>query len=158
MKRLKRYLKNMKKNRSSIKTKRGFTLVELMVVLVVLGGLMTILLVSLSGSGVNEKAAKLHMRASKAQLELALLNFQSDFGRYPSTDEGLSALVTAPAGIDSSQFPPRGYIEKKFILDPWKRQYQYNVDSGSYEIKSLGADGQEGGEGPNADIDLMNLD
>ena len=142
---------------SQRKHRRGFTLVELMVVLVVLGGLMTILLVSLSGSGVNEKAAKLHLQASKAQLEMGLLNFQSTFGRYPRGDEGLDALVTAPPGVEAGQFPPRGFVEKKFTLDPWKRPYEYRNDTGTYEILSLGADGQPGGEGQNADISLMDL-
>ena len=150
-------ISSLKKLRK-LKKKRGFTLVELMVVLVVLGGLMTILLVSLSGSGVNEKAAKLHLRASKAQIEMGLLQFNSTYGRYPRTDEGLDALVTAPPGEDSASFPAKGFVDKKFILDPWKNKYEYRNDTGDYQITSLGADGQPGGEGQNADVNLNTLE
>ncbi len=138
---------------------RGFTLIELMVVLVILGTLMGILIFNLSDSGIDEKKARVQLIASKAHIEMGLFNFQQQFGRYPSTDEGLEALIRAPGDLDQSQYPVKGFIQKKHIEDPWKRIYRYELkEDGSYDVYSLGADGAEGGEGKNADIHLSELE
>ncbi len=138
---------------------RGFTLIELMVVLVILGTLMGILIFNLSDSGIDEKKARVQLIASKAHIEMGLFNFQQKFGRYPSTDEGLEALIRAPGDLDQSQYPEKGFIQKKHIEDPWKRVYKYELkEDGSYDVYSLGADGAEGGEGKNADLHLSELE
>lgn len=138
--------------------KRGFTLIELMVVLVVLGSLMTILIVSLQDSGIDEKQARLKMLKSKAVIETSLFEFKAKLGRYPAEEEGLMALVSAPAGIEATSYPSGGFLKEEQIKDPWGNVFQYRInDSGRYEIISLGADGAEGGEGTNADINLDNI-
>lgn len=141
------------------KNQKGFTLIELMVVLVILGTLMGILIFNLSDSGIDEKKARVQMIASKAHIEMGLFNFQQKFGRFPNSDEGLEALVSAPPDIDSSLYPSRGFVSKKHILDPWKRVYRYQLlEDGNYDVYSLGADGAEGGEGKNADIHLSEIE
>ena len=141
------FIKKMRK-------RRGFTLIELMVVLVVLGGLMGLLVGSLQDSGLDEKQTKLQLQTARSKLELALFDFKSAFGRYPRTDEGLEALVDAPTDVDSSSFPAGGFVKKPQILDPWGNVFQYSYENGKYSIVTLGADGQEGGEGLNADQSL----
>lgn len=141
------------------KFQKGFTLIELMVVLVILGTLMGILIFNLSDSGINEKKARVQLIASKAHIEMGLFNFQQKFGRFPSSDEGLEALVEAPPGLDASLYPSKGFISKKHILDPWKKVYRYQIlDDGNYDVYSLGADGAEGGEGVNSDIHLSDIE
>lgn len=124
----------------------GFTLIELLVVLVVLT-----LLASLVGprvldqlGGAKTKTAALQIADLQKSLEL----FQLDVGRFPTTEEGLEALVTRPANATTWNGP---YIKGKIPLDPWNNPYRYSL-AGQYEILSLGADGATGGEGENADI------
>ncbi|MCS6985143.1 MAG: type II secretion system major pseudopilin GspG [Leptospiraceae bacterium] len=152
-----RLRKITRKNIKSIARRRGFTLIEILIVIAVLGMLMTLLFVSLSDAGIDEKTAKLHFLASKSKLEFALFEFKNRYGRYPTSDEGLRALITPPPGIDSKDFPSRGFIEEKYTLDPWKRPYEFRSDGASYEVVSLGADGQPGGEGINKDINLKDI-
>ncbi len=147
----------LKRAQRALRKKRGFSLIEILIVIAVIGMLMTIFFVSIQDSGVDEKTARLHMVTSKAKLDFALFEYKNKYGRYPTTDQGLDALLRPPADVDAATFPPRGFIEEKFILDPWKRKYEYISDGGSYEIKTLGADGQPGGEGNNRDIDLNSL-
>lgn len=137
-----------------LRKRRGFTLIELMVVLVVLGGLMGLLIGNLSDSGLDEKQTNLQLQSARAKLELALFDFKSTFGRYPRSDEGLEALVEAPADVDTGMYPAGGFVKRQQILDPWGNPYMYTYEDGSYAMKSLGADGQEGGAGQNADRPL----
>ena len=128
----------------------GFTLVELLVVLVIL-----VLLASLVGPRVigylgssRTKAAKVQVQSLATALEL----FKVDTGRYPSTGEGLKALVEAPPGIAAWNGP---YLSKKDVpSDPWGRPYAYRSpgEHGAFDIVSLGADNQRGGTGENEDI------
>ncbi|TQV64852.1 MAG: type II secretion system protein GspG [Halothiobacillaceae bacterium] len=129
---------------------RGFTLIELLVVLVILG-----LLAGLVGPQVlkyvgrsKSDTAKLQIEQLGASLDLFLL----DAGRYPTGDEGLSALVSAPNGARNWSGP---YLKKGFIpKDPWGNDYQYRAPGqhAPYDLQSLGADGRSGGSGENADI------
>lgn len=132
----------------------GFTLVEIMVVVAIIAVLASIIVPNVVGRDDQARVTKAQqdIRAFSSQLDL----FKLDNFRYPSTDEGLEALVTQPA--DVKNWAPGGYI-KKLKKDPWERDYIY-ISPGSsspYEIISLGADGQEGGEGYNADIISSNL-
>lgn len=147
----------VKRKKINFSKKRGFTLIEILIVIAVIGTLMTLLFVSLTDSGIDEKTARLHLLASKSKIEFALFEFKNRFGRFPTSDEGLQALVNAPPGIDPNQYPSRGFIEEKYILDPWKRPYEYRSDGSVYEVLSLGADGQPGGEGVNRDINLKEI-
>jgi general secretion pathway protein G len=128
----------------------GFTLVELLVVLVIL-----VLLASLVGPRVVGYLGSSRVKAAKVQIEglgSALELYRLDTGRYPSTEEGLKALVQAPAGVDTWKGP---YLTKKEVpSDPWNRPYNYRSPGqhGPFEIFSLGADNQAGGTGENEDI------
>jgi general secretion pathway protein G len=128
----------------------GFTLVELLVVLVILSLVMGLVgprvLSYLSSS--RERAAKLQLQSFSAALDLYYL----DMGRYPSTSEGLQALVKAPAGQDKWAGP---YIQQGAVPpDPWGAPYEYRTPgrSKAYAITSLGSDGRRGGEDDAADI------
>ncbi len=127
----------------------GFTLIELLVVMLILG-----LLAALVGPKLFGKVGKAKIKAAKAQISLiedALDAFRLDVGRYPTTEEGLQALVEQPSGVDKWDGP---YLKKKVPKDPWDHDYVYKCpgDHGDYDLYSLGADGEEGGEGENADI------
>lgn len=138
------------KKQKSVKAQRGFTLLELMIVLVILGGLMSVLFFSLRGSNIDAKKAKIEMGVTFMKVQAALEEFRNQQGRYPSTEEGLNALHTAPPGV--TNYTP--VLDKKFTVDPWKTPFKYVLEGGRYRLISLGADACEGGEGENADIDL----
>jgi len=128
---------------------RGFSLIELIVVLVILGLLATVV-----GPKVMDRLAKGKSEIAKLQidqLEGALGLYRFDLGRFPSTSEGLTALAQDP-GIQNWSGP---YLDKLTLpKDPWGREYQYRAPGqyGDYDLFSLGADGVEGGEEENADI------
>ena len=134
---------------SERKRERGFSLIELIVVLVILGLLATIV-----GPSVMNRLGKGKADIARVQidnLEGALSLFRFDIGRYPNTSEGLLALVEDP-GMQNWGGP---YLEKKRVpVDPWGREYEYRCpgQNGDYDIVCFGADGIEGGEGDNADI------
>jgi general secretion pathway protein G len=128
----------------------GFTLVELLVVLVIL-----VLLASLVGPRVVGYLGTSRVKTAKVQIESlgsAIELYRIDNGRYPTTDEGLKALVQAPPGADGWKGP---YLTKKDVPnDPWNRPYNYRSPGqhGPFDIFSLGADNQPGGTGENEDI------
>ena len=128
--------------------KRGFTLVELLVVLAILALLAGIVGPKVLGQlgGAKAKTAAVQI----ADLEKTLELFKLDVGRYPTADEGLNALVTKPPGAAAWTGP---YLKGGVPLDPWSHPYVYKPGpGGTVEILSLGADGAPGGEGENADI------
>lgn len=132
-----------------IGNKRGFTLAEIMVVVVIIG-----LLAGLVLPKIFPKLAQGKQGAAKAQIELlgqALDSFRMDVGAYPTSSEGLNALLQNP-GVEHWDGP---YLKKNVIPnDPWKKPYQYQCPGshGDYDLLSYGRDGASGGEGEDADI------
>lgn len=129
---------------------RGFTLLELLVVIVIIG-----LLAAYVGPKYFSQLGKSEVTVAKAQIEAfekALDTYRLDVGRYPTTEEGMGALMTAPPTAGAKWNGP--YLKKGVPADPWGRPYAYKSpgSKGEYEITSLGKDGQPGGTGDNADI------
>ncbi len=142
------------------KSRGGFTLIELMVVIVIIGLLASIVvprLMDAAGEG-RISTAKVQIR----QLETGLKLFKLKHGFYPSTDQGLEALISAPgSGRIPENYPRGGYLESLEVPDdPWGNEYIYESPGShgfDYEIVSLGADGISGGEDENADIESWNI-
>ena len=137
------------RNRGRWRDARGFTLVELLVVMVILGLLAALVVPSYLG-----RERKARAQAAKTQIELlgtALDTFRLDVGRYPNTQEGLQALRTSPGGLPRWDGP---YLKKEVPLDPWGRAYTYESPGqhGDYDLSTHGADGAPGGDGDSRDI------
>jgi len=131
---------------------RGFTLIELMVVILILAILAALVVPRVLGKAAQAKV-------SKAQADLSTLSgeiqqFKLDCDRYPSTEEGLNALRVAPSDLSSKWKGP--YIDKDIPNDPWGNQYHYQYPGQNgpetYDLYSYGSDNQPGGEGDAADI------
>ncbi len=129
----------------------GFTLVELMVVIVIIGLLATIVALNVLPSGDTARIQK--AKADIATIEQGLELYRLQMGGYPTTTQGLQALVTPPAGADAARYQAGGYI-KRLPQDPWSRPYLYASPGqhGAADIWTLGADGKDGGQGIDADI------
>lgn len=134
----------------------GFTLLEVMVVIVIISLLATFVVPNLIGD--KEKADQKKAMADIVALENALDNYRLDNSVYPTTDQGLEALVSKPTNPEPRAYRTGGYI-KRLPNDPWGRPYQYQSpgEKGTVDVFSYGADGQEGGEGSNADIGNWNI-
>ena len=137
------------------KPARGMTLIEILVVLVLLAVIMSVVAGNYLGRGEKAKAdaAKIEIGQISQTLDL----YKLEVGRFPTTQEGLQALITAPSGVTNWNGPywKKGTVPK----DPWGNEYKYTspAQNAPYEIISLGADGKEGGEGPNADLSSSKL-
>jgi len=141
---------NILRRRVPTRLERGMTLIEILVVLVLIGVVLGIVGGNFIGRGEKAKAdaAKIEI----GQIAQALDLYKLEIGRYPSSSEGLQALVSAPAGASNWNGP---YWKKAQIpKDPWGHEYRYSApgQGGPYDIVSLGADGAEGGDGANKDI------
>ncbi len=140
-----------RKQAASRVRQRGFTLIELMVVIAIIGVLAAVVTTNLLSSAEegNVTAAKAQIK----QFETSLMNYKLKKGSFPSTSEGLQALVS---GTGDQRF----LNSKEVPKDPWNNDYQYKAGSADgfpYEIISYGADGQPGGDGYNADIKSTEL-
>ena len=130
----------------------GFTLVELMVVIVIVGLLATIVVINVIPLGDQGRIPKAKSDISTIEGALELYKLQNN--NYPGTTDGLGALLSPPADLaDPSRYQKGGYI-KKLPKDPWGRDYLYASPGqhGAFDVWSYGADGNEGGEGADADI------
>ena len=140
---------------SSASLQRGFTLIEIMVVVFILGLLVTLVAPKIIGR--SDEARRTKAAADIKAIEQALHLYKLDNGAYPTTDQGLKALVTKPdSGVIPIRWNPDGYLEK-LPIDPWGRMYIYLSNGDKFLLKSLGADGEEGGEGKYADVDSRDL-
>jgi general secretion pathway protein G len=136
----------------------GFTLIEIMVVVVILGILAAIIIPKISDRPEQARRTKAVMDIKS--IETALSLYQMDTGSYPSTEQGLEALVEKPTtGQIPVSYNEGGYL-KKVPLDPWKNPYIYVCPGahGDFDLISYAADGEEGGEGKFADINNWELD
>ena len=149
-----------------LRNARGFTFIEIMVVVAILAILAALVIPRIMGRTDDAKrtAAKVQIRNIEGALQL----YKLDNGVYPSTEQGLKALVEKPSvGVIPKKWKIGGYLPK-LPEDPWQNPYKYMSPSqrrnaagsplGEYEIMSLGTDGEVGGEGINADITNLNLD
>ncbi len=135
----------------------GFTLIELMVVIVILGLLATIIMPKILDR--PEQARRLKAKVQIRNFQSALALFKTDTGSFPTTSQSLEALINDP-GLKG--WKRGGYIEGgKVPLDPWSNPYMYlcpGVHGEDYEIESYGKDGEDGGAGDDADIESWNID
>ncbi|MBC8418951.1 MAG: type II secretion system major pseudopilin GspG [Proteobacteria bacterium] len=138
----------------------GFTLIELMVVIVILGILAGLIIPRIMGR--PEEARQMKAKIQMESIETSLRLYKLDNGSYPSTEQGLQALVEPPAvGELPRSWREGGYLEKgKVPKDPWDNEYVYLSPGvhGDYDLMSYGADGQPGGEDKNKDINSWDLD
>lgn len=128
---------------------RGFTLLELLVVVAIIG-----LLAGYVGPKYFNQIGKAEVKAARAQidaLDKALDQYRLDVGRYPTTEQGLNALMARPSGISRWAGP---YLKKDVPVDPWGKPYAYKSpgNHGEYDLSSFGRDGRSGGVGEDADI------
>ena len=139
-----------KKKKKYLKSQRGFTLIELMVVIIILG-----LLAALVAPQMFGRVGQAKQKATYAQIELfgiALDSFRLDTSRYPTTSEGLQTLLTAPSDFEGGGGP---YLKKEELpLDPWGHPYHYESPGshGDYDLYSYGRDNAAGGDGEDSDI------
>jgi general secretion pathway protein G len=132
----------------------GFTLIEIMAVVIIMGLLMG--LVGVAVIGQLEKAERMTAKAQIAQLESALEFYRMDNSRYPTTELGLEALIREPPS-GARNYPTGGYLKKKdALLDPWDEPFQYESpgqhNPNTFDLWSQGADGEPGGDDAGADI------
>jgi len=141
-------------SRAGARARAGFTLIEIMVVILVLGMLATLVAPNIVRNVGTAKSA-----AARSQIELlgaALDSYRLDNDDYPTTEQGLAALWQAPTAAPMPRNWRGPYLKKDVPLDPWARPYQYRypgtASGASYELSSYGRDGVEGGEGEDADV------
>lgn len=131
---------------------RGFTLLEIMVVLVIIGILATAVILNIGGD--VDRAAVTRAQSDLQTLSTALERYKMDNFTYPTEEQGLAALVRKPTEEPQPRNYKQGGYINKLQKDPWNNDYVYRFpgEHGEFDLMSYGADGQEGGEGPNADI------
>jgi general secretion pathway protein G len=139
---------------------RGFTLIELMVVIVILGILAGLIIPRIMGR--PEEARRMKARVQIESMETALKLYKLDNGNYPTTEQGLQALVEAPSvGQLPRAWREGGYLEKGRVpKDPWGNEYVYLCPGihGDCDLSSYGPDGEPGGEGEDEDINSWELE
>nr|WP_233198589.1 type II secretion system major pseudopilin GspG [Luteimonas sp. 4-12] len=130
----------------------GFTLIELMVVIVIIGLLATVVMINVLPS--QDRAMAEKARADVSLLEQAIETYRLDNLTYPRTEQGLQALLQAPPGLARPERYRKGGYIRRLPADPWGNPYQYRIpgQSGAFDVYSFGADGTPGGDADNADI------
>ncbi len=135
--------------------RKGFTLIEIMIVVVIIGILGAIIVPTFMSRPDQARvtAAQTDLRSIAAALDL----YRLDNYQYPSSEQGLEALVSRPSGFpEPKNYNPDAYI-KALPTDPWGSPYVYERSGAAFNLYSLGADGNEGGEGFDADINFSDL-
>jgi len=133
--------------------KKAFTLIEIMIVVIILALIASLVVPNIIGQG--ERAKEKLVCVQMKSLKNALDSFKVEEGRYPTTTEGLKALIKNPNPEKYKNYPKNGFLGSKTLpKDPWGNDYIYVNNNGDIDIISLGADGKEGGSGENKDIKL----
>ena len=138
-----------------LRNQRGMTLIEIMIVIAIIGGLM----VALGNVAINQRNkaryenAKIHLKTVQKALEL----YNGDCMSYPKTDVGLKALTANPGADACPNWGPQPYIKEKELRDPWNHELSYESDGATMSLRSYGADGKDGGDGYNKDVILDEL-
>lgn len=135
----------------------GFTLIEIMVVVVIIGLLAAVIVPTVISKVDEARVAK--AKQDIQSLETALTMYRLDNSKYPTSEQGLAALSTQPTDPSIKHWRPGGYLQR-VSKDPWGNEYQYvypGTHGKEYDLYSLGADGQPGGEGIDADIGNWNI-
>ena len=135
---------------------RGMTLIEIMIVIAIIGGLLAVL-----GTMAFDRLKKARVDTAKIQMKTigtALENYNLACNSFPSTDQGLAALITKPASDSCPNWGPGAYIKKSQTKDPWGKEFIYESDGSTFEMKSYGEDRKEGGEGNAKDIIFSELE
>lgn len=145
-------MERLKKKVNARRRQRGITLIELLVVLSILALISALVVINVLPE--RDRAAARKAKIDIGAIENALDQYRLDMFNYPTTEQGLQALVTIPSSESrTDQYRPGGYL-RTLPVDPWGRPYQYRQpgEHGPIDVFSLGADGEAGGEGVNADI------
>ena len=143
-------------NNAVLASQRGMSLVEILIALTLLAVAGTFVTLN-----VFDNLTEGQIKSTKIQvgnLGKILKEYRRKCGLYPTTDQGLDALVSAPTGgKECRKYPPNGFLDGKIPLDPWDNEFIYESDGRTYTIISYGPDGEEGGEGTDADISSADL-
>ncbi len=135
---------------SGLANENGMTLIEIMIVIAIIGGLLTVL--GTTAFDRYEKSRVDTTKISMKTLSSGLEAYNLACNSYPTTDQGLAALVTKPSGDACPNWGPGAYVNKGQLKDSWGKDFIYESDGGTFEIKSYGRDKKEGGEGYAKDI------
>ena len=136
-----------------LRNQKGMTLVEIMIVVAIIGGLMAIL-----GTTVSTQFKKSQVKSARIQIReigKALELYATDCGSFPDDGKGLDALLEDPGDCDG--WGPEAYLKETMLKDPWKNEFEYQKDGSNYIIISFGADGDEGGETYDKDINSADM-
>ena len=139
-----------------LQTQQGFTLIEMMIVVAIIG-----LIMGLVGLNVSKRLDEARVSTTKnqiRQLGLLLDDFRRVCGQYPTTEQGLDALIKKENAPNCKNYPDEFIKGGKLPQDAWAKDFSYMSDGNKYEIRSMGADGKEGGDGSSKDITSNDLD
>jgi general secretion pathway protein G len=142
--------------RRILTNQKGMTLIEIMIVIAIIGGLMAVL-----GTMAFDRLRKARVDTAKLQMKsigTSLESYNLACNSFPTTDQGLAALVTKPSGDTCANWGPGAYLKKGQEKDPWGKEFIYESDGSTFELKSLGEDKKEGGEGNAKDLLFSELE
>lgn len=146
----------MKINSLKRNIRRGLTLVELAVVVLIMGALITLVALNIKPNELKDQTAGLKLRKDASELMMFLEQYAERYGKYPSEEQGIMALVEKPSTGDVPDNYKPIVSNKKAVLDPWSTPYHLKTDAnGDLQIISLGKDKKEGGEGKNRDFNIL---